>query len=119
MSQGEFVALDKIQNIYSRCPLITQLFVHGDPLRDHLVAIVVPDPEQFVGLVSRLYKIDILPGEFSRLKNATSDPQVLSAVLEEMNKEARSEKLKGYIKAIRLAFTSILKKITGLNLYAT
>ena len=70
--------------------------MHGDPLRDHLVAIVVPEPDSFADTVSRLYKNKVTSADFARLKHAAGDPEVLKTVLNEMNKEALSEKLKGY-----------------------
>jgi len=43
LSQGEYIAPDKLENAYVLIELIMQIFVYGDSLHPHLVAIVVPD----------------------------------------------------------------------------
>lgn len=45
LSQGEYIAPEKLENIYSQCPNIAQIFVYGDSLQHSLVAVIVPDPE--------------------------------------------------------------------------
>ncbi|KAG5263906.1 hypothetical protein AALO_G00269950 [Alosa alosa] len=45
LAQGEYIAPEKIENVYIRADAVAQAFVHGDSLQSCLVAIIVPDPE--------------------------------------------------------------------------
>ncbi|CAF2870805.1 unnamed protein product [Rotaria sp. Silwood2] len=45
LSQGEYIAPEKIENIYSRSRFISQVYVYGDSLQNALVAIVVLDDD--------------------------------------------------------------------------
>uniref|UniRef100_A0A667GZK1 Long-chain-fatty-acid--CoA ligase n=1 Tax=Lynx canadensis TaxID=61383 RepID=A0A667GZK1_LYNCA len=54
LAQGEYIAPEKIENIYIRSNPVSQVFVHGDSLRSSLVGVVVPDPEVLPSFVAKL-----------------------------------------------------------------
>ena len=89
LMQGEYVAPEKIENVYVRCPLVAQSFVYGDSLRPQLVAVVIPDPEALQPwAASRRLTQDV---------NALcNDDQVKSAIMKSMQEEGRAAGLKGF-----------------------
>ncbi|KAI1711311.1 AMP-binding enzyme domain-containing protein [Ditylenchus destructor] len=52
LSQGEYVAPEKIENVYMRSNYVAQCFVHGVSLKTCLIAVIVPDPEVVPGAVA-------------------------------------------------------------------
>ncbi|OBZ75952.1 Long chain acyl-CoA synthetase 7, peroxisomal [Grifola frondosa] len=104
LSQGEYVALEHVENIYSACPLVSQLFVYGDSLQSYLLAVVIPDIPHFAPLASRVLGKSINDTDTVALERAVKDPEVYSAVMAELGKQAKKNKLKGFemIKRIHL-----------------
>lgn len=47
LSQGEYIAPEKLENIFVRSPFVAQIFVHGESLKSCLIGVVVPD-EQYL-----------------------------------------------------------------------
>ncbi|MBF6331724.1 carboxylic acid reductase [Nocardia transvalensis] len=45
LSQGEFVAVAKLEAVYSTSPLVRQIFVYGSSERSYLLAVIVPTPD--------------------------------------------------------------------------
>ena len=43
LSRGEYVAPDKVEQIYMESPYITQVFVHGDSLKSCVIGVIVPN----------------------------------------------------------------------------
>ncbi|XP_038677468.1 long-chain-fatty-acid--CoA ligase 5 isoform X2 [Scyliorhinus canicula] len=89
LAQGEYIAPERIENIYIRSAPVAQIFVHGDSLKSHLIAIVVPDPE-------------VLP-EFTASKGfegsyqaQCKNPEVKKVILEDMVKLGKEAGLKSF-----------------------
>jgi long-chain acyl-CoA synthetase len=89
LAQGEYIAPEKIENVYARSPLVAQSFVHGDSLKPQLVAVVVPDPETLLPWAASRR----LPQDFAAL---CKDASVVAAVHKSMVEEGRAAGLKGF-----------------------
>ncbi|RKP12654.1 hypothetical protein BJ684DRAFT_20819 [Piptocephalis cylindrospora] len=99
LAQGEYVAPENIENVYSGCPLIAQIFVHGDSLENALVAVVIPDTEVFLP-----WARDLVGKPSASLEDLCEDEAVERGVIEAMNVYANAGSLNGYekVKALRL-----------------
>jgi len=47
LSQGEYIAPEKIENNYSKHPLISQIFIWGSSFESYNVAVIVPERDEF------------------------------------------------------------------------
>ena len=45
LSQGEYIAPEKIEQMLVACTPVAQIFVTGNSMKSHLIAVVVPDGE--------------------------------------------------------------------------
>uniref|UniRef100_A0AAQ5ZLL9 Arachidonate--CoA ligase n=1 Tax=Amphiprion ocellaris TaxID=80972 RepID=A0AAQ5ZLL9_AMPOC len=89
LSQGEYIAPEKIENVYMRCVPVLQVFVHGDSLQSYLIGIVVPDPEVFVDWAKDR-------GFVGSHEELCQNPDVKNAVLEDMKAVGKEAGLKSF-----------------------
>ncbi|XP_005808568.1 long-chain-fatty-acid--CoA ligase 1-like [Xiphophorus maculatus] len=89
LCQGEYVAPEKIENVYMRSAPVLQVFVHGDSLQSYVVGIVVPDREVFVEWA----KERAFVGSYQELCH---NPDVKNAVLEDMRAVGKEAGLKSF-----------------------
>lgn len=97
LSQGEYVAAEKIENVYAASLLVAQVFVYGDSFQSVLVGIVVPEEEQLAKVAGDLG----ITGTHAEL---CANEQVNAAVLKEMKAVGTAAKLRGFehVKKIHL-----------------
>ncbi|KAI6150965.1 long-chain-fatty-acid-CoA ligase [Pisolithus tinctorius] len=96
LAQGEYVALEKVENTYAACPIVQQIYVHGDSLQPYLIAVVVPDPLVLAPLASAALGKKVEPGDTPALTEAVKNPRVIQEVLSSLNAEARKSGLAGF-----------------------
>ncbi|KAK4266368.1 hypothetical protein QN277_027304 [Acacia crassicarpa] len=98
LAQGEYIAPEKIENVYAKCKFVAQCFVYGDSFNSSLVAIVSVDPDS---LKSWAKSEGIMYNDLAQLCN---DPRARAAVLAEMDALGRESQLRGFefVKAITL-----------------
>ncbi|XP_036984672.2 long-chain-fatty-acid--CoA ligase 1 isoform X2 [Artibeus jamaicensis] len=89
LAQGEYIAPEKIENIYQRSEPVAQVFVHGESLQAFLIAIVVPDIET-LGLWARKRGLE---GSFEEL---CRNKDVRKAILEDMVRIGKESGLKTF-----------------------
>ena len=53
LQQGEYVAPEKVENIYSGCKYVEQLFIYGDSLQNYLVGILVPKKHDVIEFLKK------------------------------------------------------------------
>jgi len=104
LAQGEYVALEKIENLYSSNPVIAQIYVHGDPLQSYLLAVIIPDPIQLAAVASSILERTIAAEDLRELAQVCRDERVNRHVLEVLTKEVKRHGLKGYVPSASPAF---------------
>ncbi|XP_060097656.1 long-chain-fatty-acid--CoA ligase 5 isoform X2 [Heteronotia binoei] len=89
LAQGEYIAPEKIENIYIRSAPVAQVFVHGESLQSFLVGVVVPDPETLPEFAAKLG----VKGSYEELcKNAV----MKKVIVEDMTKLGKEAGLKSF-----------------------
>ncbi|NXQ48009.1 ACSL5 ligase, partial [Catharus fuscescens] len=89
LAQGEYIAPEKIENVYIESAAVAQVFVHGESLRSFLVGIVVPDAEMLPEFAGKLG----VKGSFEEL---CKNPAVKKAILDDMIRLGREAGLKSF-----------------------
>ncbi|KAL2468540.1 Long chain acyl-CoA synthetase 7 [Forsythia ovata] len=105
LAQGEYIAPEKIENVYAKCKFVAQCFVYGDSLNSSLVAVVCVEPDVLKDWATS-------EGiKYEDLGQLCNDPRARAAVLAEMDAVGKEAQLRGFefVKAVTLVvepFTS-------------
>ncbi|KAK6129946.1 hypothetical protein DH2020_036340 [Rehmannia glutinosa] len=97
LSQGEYVAVENLENIYGLVPDIDSIWIYGNSFEYFLVAIINPNKQA----VEEWAEQNGIPGDFTAL---CENPLVKEYFLGELKRIAKEKKLKGFefIKAVHL-----------------
>ncbi|ODV80483.1 long-chain-fatty-acid CoA ligase [Suhomyces tanzawaensis NRRL Y-17324] len=84
LAQGEYIMPEKIENAYlNRFPVVSQLYVHGDPLQTYLVGVVGLDPATIEKYISKKFGVTITNEK--EIVEFFKDPKHKTALLKDMN----------------------------------
>ncbi|XP_076923915.1 long chain acyl-CoA synthetase 6, peroxisomal-like [Bidens hawaiensis] len=90
LAQGEYIAPEKIENVYAKCKFVAQSFIYGDSFNSSLAAIVCVDPEVLKAWAA---KEGI---QFESLEQLCNDPRARAAVLADMDVVGKEAQLRGF-----------------------
>jgi len=68
--QGEYIAPEKVENIYTRSVYVAQAYLYGDSLKSACVAIIVPDED----MLMKWAKENSISGTFAELCKNKVEP---------------------------------------------
>ncbi|KAF5938454.1 hypothetical protein HYC85_022713 [Camellia sinensis] len=97
LSQGEYVAVENLENVYGSVTGIDSIWVYGNSFESFLVAVVNPNKQ----VLERWAEENGVPGDFNSL---CENPKAKQNVLVELTRIGKEKKLKGFefIKAVHL-----------------
>ena len=95
LAQGEYVALEKIENAFSSAPIVGQVYIHGSSLQSFLIAVLVPEPFQLAQLATNVLGKKLDENNTSALEEACKEPKIINAIMDILLAEAEKNSLKG------------------------
>nr|AND95617.1 Long-chain acyl-CoA synthetase [Chromera velia] len=88
LAQGEYIAPEKIENVYIQAPSAAQAFVHGTSTERYLVGVIVPSEDGVKAWAAK-------NGGAADMKTVCADPEFKKQVMSEISEMAKKAKLNG------------------------
>ncbi|KAF1319399.1 Long-chain-fatty-acid-coa ligase, partial [Globisporangium splendens] len=89
LSQGEYVAPEKVEGVYLKSAFVGEVFVHGDSLQSYVVGFVVPDPD----VVAKWAAQQGLTGEDASMAKLCANEELKKVIVADMAEYAKANKL--------------------------
>jgi len=89
LSQGEYIAVEKVEAVYAKDALVEQVWVYGNSFESQLLAVVVPVADKLRACAPESLAT-------ASIMELCRDPTVKARVLESLNTHAKAGKLKGF-----------------------
>lgn len=99
LSQGEYIAPEKLENVYILLPLIGQLWVYGDSMKNCIIAVIVVDEPEAMKWAAANKK----EGDLATL---CKDTDLNKAILDSMHECAKANKFSSLEKPQSLFLTA-------------
>ncbi|XP_075240863.1 long-chain-fatty-acid--CoA ligase 5-like isoform X2 [Convolutriloba macropyga] len=90
LAQGEYVAPEKVEGIYAQCPLVAQIYVHGESLEYCCVGVCIPEESAFRSLA---YQEGITDCNLLSFSELCQRPKLVKAMLTKLTEHATEKKL--------------------------
>lgn len=97
LSQGEYIAVEKLEAIYKKSPSVEQVWVYGNSFKSTLVAVLVPKADAITAWGKA-------QGKSGSVAELCKDPAAQQWILDELRATGKDNKTKGFeaIKAVLL-----------------
>jgi long-chain acyl-CoA synthetase len=89
LQQGEYIAPEKIENIYIRSKYVAQVFIYGNSFKSSLVSIIVPEET----VVYEWAKQNSVEANFKEL---CQHPELKKSILQDITQMGKTGGLKGF-----------------------
>ena len=92
LQQGEYISPEKIENIFSNCKYIEQIFIYGDSLQNYLIAIIYPKAHDVIEFL----KSKNIDANKDNYKDYFEDEDLKTSIVKELDAYGRKSDLKGF-----------------------
>ncbi|EMD43609.1 long-chain-fatty-acid--CoA ligase, putative [Entamoeba histolytica HM-3:IMSS] len=93
LAQGEYIAVEPLENTYSLCPLVSQCFIYGESTDTFITAIIVPEMKEFTEFMKMKFNFE---GTKEELQSFANLKEPKEAFRQELEKYVRTKNVPGY-----------------------
>eukprot|EP00218_Dolichomastix_sp_CCMP3274_P007847 CAMPEP_0170141298 /NCGR_PEP_ID=MMETSP0033_2-20121228/6905_1 /TAXON_ID=195969 /ORGANISM="Dolichomastix tenuilepis, Strain CCMP3274" /LENGTH=649 /DNA_ID=CAMNT_0010377555 /DNA_START=6 /DNA_END=1955 /DNA_ORIENTATION=- len=100
LSQGEYVAVEKVENAYGLSPVLDGIWVYGDSFQTFLIGVAVPKEKVLMAFA----KENGIAGDFATV---CKDPKAVKYILDALGETGNEAKLKGFEKVKKIVLEPV------------